>query len=252
MKDQAIRQALSATRGEGPIYRDVAEAIATLIAGGRLPPGERLPPERDLAADCGFSRVTIRKAVKLLAERGLVVQRQGSGTYVAEGAARADPPPLQVNSMSEDLRRRGQAGRSVWLTRTTGAGNPHETAALGLEPGARVTRLARLRLANERPLAIERSLLPEDVLPDPLLLDQSLYALLEQTGQRPVRAVQRITAVNLTPRDAEMLGVFAAAAGLKLERTGYAADGRAVEHTETVFRGDAYDLVIPLGTEGAA
>ena len=68
---------------------------------------------------------------------------------------------------------------------------------LGLSSSERVARLARLRIANETPLAIERASLSATVLPDPDTVTSSLYLALQRGGNRPVRAVQRISAANL-------------------------------------------------------
>jgi GntR family transcriptional regulator len=61
-----------------------------------------------------------------------------------------------------------------------------------------------------------------------------------------VRAVQRISAANLGPRDAELLGVTPGAAGLRIERIGYLANGKVVEFTRSLYRGDAYDFAVEL------
>ena len=50
---------------------------------GELKPGSRLPPERELARDCGVAYDTVRRAAALLRERGLIVTVHGRGTYVA-------------------------------------------------------------------------------------------------------------------------------------------------------------------------
>ncbi|TAG14133.1 MAG: UTRA domain-containing protein, partial [Rhodobacterales bacterium] len=84
------------------------------------------------------------------------------------------------------------------------------------------------------------------VLPEPALVETSLYAHLQTTGHRPVRAVQRISAANLGPRDASLLSVPPGAAGLKIERIGYLASGRVVEFTRSLYRGDAYDFAVEL------
>jgi GntR family transcriptional regulator len=118
--------------------------------------------------------------------------------------------------------------------------------ALGLGAGDRVARLERVRRSDGVPLAIERASLPTQVLPDPEAVGTSLYALLETFGQRPVRAVQRISAANLGPRDAELLGVAPGAAGLRIERIGYLGNGRVVEFTRSIYRGDAYDFAVEL------
>jgi GntR family transcriptional regulator, N-acetylglucosamine utilization regulator len=74
----------------------------------------------------------------------------------------------------------------------------------------------------------------------------SLYAVLAERGLRPVRAVQRISAANLGPRDAGLLEVPIGAAGLRIERVSYLPSGRVVEFTRSLYRGDAYDFAAEL------
>lgn len=252
MIDAVIQRAIAAQQSAQPRYQGVALALHALIMSGGLPTGTRLPPERELSALSGLSRVTIRKAVQILAEKGILVQRQGSGTYVAASLPKAQPSAMPILSLTEDLRRRGQAGRTVWLSRKLGPGSLRDCAGLGLPEGAPILRLTRLRLANEQPLAVERSVLPADVLPDPAILGQSLYDTLTERGLRPVEVHQSISAINVSPRDAEMLGLLPAAAALRITRCGKAAGGRIVEMTEATLRGDAYDYRLTLGGEGEA
>ena len=219
-----------------------------------MKPGEPLPPERDLAGLTGLSRVTVRKAVQALVQSGWVVQRRGSGTFVAPQVERVEQALSLLTSFSEDMERRGKSVRSVWLARAVHAPSPEEMMALGLAARDRVARLERVRLADEVPLAIERAALSTAILPDPKLVDASLYAVLAQRGMRPVRAVQRISAANLGARDAALLEVPVGAAGLRIERISYLATGRVVEFTRSLYRGDAYDfaaeLAIPPEQEG--
>ena len=63
---------------------------------------------------------------------------------------------------------------------------------------------------------------------------------------RPVKAMQRISAINLEPREAELLGVVEGAAGLSIERVSYLKSGRVAELTRSLYRGDAYDFVAEL------
>jgi GntR family transcriptional regulator len=118
----------------------------------------------------------------------------------------------------------------------------------------RVARLERVRMADDVPLAIERATLSAEMLPDPEAVESSLYAALSARGLRPVRAVQRISAANLGVRDAGLLEVPVGAAGLRIERISYLPNGRVVEFTRSLYRGDAYDfaaeLTLPAETEG--
>ena len=118
--------------------------------------------------------------------------------------------------------------------------------ALGLGAGDRVARLERVRSSDGVPLAIERASLSQHILPDPGQVSDSLYAMLESLGQRPVRAVQRISAANLNAKDAELLGVQPGVAGLRIERISYLPSGKVVEFTRSLYRGDAYDFAVEL------
>lgn len=232
--------------GAGPLYLQLQRRINDAVLLGRLKSGDSLPPEREMAAMTGLSRVTVRKAVEGLVATGRLVQRRGSGTFVAPPVERMEQALSLLTSFTEDMARRGKSVESQWISRKLAAPAPEEIMALGLGAGDLVARLERVRCSDGVPLAIEHASLPPMVLPDPSVVTGSLYAVLQQGGHRPVRAVQRITAANLNPRDAQLLGVAAGTAGLKIERIGYLANGRVVEFTRSLYRGDAYDFAVEL------
>jgi GntR family transcriptional regulator len=230
----------------GPLYLRLRRWIEAAIAGGALASGDALPSERDLAKRLDLSRVTVRKAVQELVRDGVLVQRHGSGTFVAPQPQRVEQSLSRLTSFAEDMARRGMPVTSFWLERGLAAATPEEIAALGLATASQVARIARLRLSGELPLAIERASLSADILPDPQAIGTSLYAHLEARGHRPVRAVQRIRAVAVDPADARLLELPAGAAVLQIERTSFAASGAALEFTRSIYRGDTYDFVAEL------
>jgi GntR family transcriptional regulator len=230
----------------GPLYVQLRRRIESGIATGALAPDAALPPEREIAALTGLSRVTVRKAIAELAAKGAIVQRQGSGSRIAARAARVEQSLSRLTSFTEDMSRRGLTSESRWLERGFFLPSPDEVLALGLGAGDQVARLSRLRLADGRPMAIERAALAPDVLPDPLSVTRSLYEVLGRLGYRPVRAVQKISAINLPDADAALLDVAPQAAGLRIERVSYLPSGRVAEFTRSIYRGDAYDFVAEL------
>lgn len=232
--------------GSGPLYLQLQRRIAEAIATGRLIPGDSLPAERDMATMTGLSRVTVRNAIQALVASGQLVQRRGSGTFVAQKVERLEQALSLLTSFTEDMARRGKSVDSQWISRQIDAPAPEEVMALGLSGDERVARLERVRRSDGVPLAIERASIPASVLPDPGAVQGSLYLALEAVGKRPVRAVQRISAANLGPRDAALLEVPAGVAGLRIERIGYLASGRVVEFTRSLYRGDAYDFAVEL------
>lgn len=230
----------------GPLYLQLKRWIEDAVSSGAIKPGDALPSERDLAQKVDVSRVTVRKAVQHLVRDGILVQRHGSGTFVAPQQHRVEQSLSQLTSFTEDMARRGMAVTSVWLDRGLYAPSPEETMVLGLSPGEQTARISRLRVSGDTPLAIERASLSSSTLPDPAAVGASLYALLEKRGQRPVRAIQRIRAANLGEEDAGLLDVPAGVAALYIERIAYLASGKVVEFTRSVYRGDTYDFVAEL------
>ncbi|HEY4128952.1 MAG TPA: GntR family transcriptional regulator [Gammaproteobacteria bacterium] len=232
--------------GAAPAYLRLRRALRQQVEGGQLGPGQSLPSERDLAEQLGLSRVTVRKALAGLVENGVLVQRQGAGTFVAE---RIVKPLSKMTSFSEDLKARGLNPRSVFLERSIGEVTPEEAMALNLSPGSLVVRLHRLRYAGTEPLAVERSAIPQAILKDPERVVDSLYEALETLGCRPVRALQRLRAVNLNAAQAKQLQLPVGSAALAVERRSFLEDGRLVEFTSSWYRGDAYDFVAELQAE---
>lgn len=232
--------------GSGPLYLQLRQRLEEEIRNGALKPGAPLPSEREIAEICDVSRVTVRKAVQSLVRDGFVIQRRGSGTTVARQVERVEQSLSRLTSFSEDMVRRSMTARSTWIERGVFPASPKEMMALGLRADAQVARIARLRLANDIPLAIERAALSTQYLPDPERIQHSLYETLAETGNKPVRAIQRISAVNLGADDASLLDVSEGSAGLSIERISYSSQGAAIEFTRSIYRGDAYDFVAEL------
>lgn len=246
LADQIFGTMKGAGSNGAPLYLRLKRSIEDAVRSGVIGPGDALPSERDIAARADISRVTVRKAVQDLVQAGLLVQRHGSGTFVARPVERVEQSLSLLTSFTEDMARRGMSLRSEWLDRGIYAPSPDEMMVLGLSPQESVARVSRLRIADGTPLAIERATLSVAALPDPLAVGSSLYAALEKTGSRPVRAIQRISATNLGAADARLLDLPSGAAGLHIERISYLASGRVVEFTRSVYRGDTYDFVAEL------
>ena len=239
----STREPLKST---GPLYLKLRQMLEQAIQNNLLKHGEALPPERDLADQAGVSRVTVRKAVDDLVKDGLLVRRHGSGTFVEKPVAKVEQSLSHLTSFTEDMARRGLIARAEWLDKGIYTPSPNEIMTLGLSAGVRIARLERLRIADDRPLAIERASISTEFLPDPEAVTTSLYDILGKIGARPVRAVQRISACNLKETDAALLHMPVGAAGLSIERISYLLSGRVVELTKSIYRGDAYDFVADL------
>jgi len=226
-----------------PLYLQLERALREALDKRILNPDDALPPERDLADELDVSRITVRKAIEGLVNEGLLVRRRGSGNFVA---ARVEKNFSKLTSFSEDMRARGRSPHSVWLKRSEGAVTPEEAMTMRLSPGTPVFRFQRIRYADDVPMALETCTVEASALSTLNAVDASLYEALERAGNRPVRALQRLRAVLLSAEQAKLLKAHAGEAGLMVERIGFLSDGRAIEFSQSYYRGDIYDFVAEL------
>ena len=223
-----------------PLYLQVANMLSDGIAGGEWRANQALPSERVLSDMVAVSRVTARKAIDMLCERGMLTRKRGSGTYITP---KLEQPLSRLTSFSEELRQRGFTAGSRWLQRDIGSAAPLELLSLGLSPHMPVARLRRLRTADEVVMAIETTTIPALYMPDPQQVTDSLYGYLESRGTIPMRALQHIRAVNASAEQARLAKIREGEAMLHITRVSYLDNGAAVELTHSYCRSDYYEFV---------
>ncbi|AXB79710.1 GntR family transcriptional regulator [Novosphingobium sp. P6W] len=226
-----------------PLYLQLARSLREHISSGGIDPGSALPSERDLSEMAGMSRVTVRKGIEQLIDEGVLFRKQGSGTFVAR---RIEAPGAKLSSFSDDTRSRGEDPGVVWIYKSYAQPTEEEAAALDVLTTAKVARLGRVRLAGGEPLAIEHAVIPAVFMPDLESLGDSLYQALESHGFRPTSGTQRVRASLATPTEAGILCVEQNSEVLRIERKTRIPDGRIVEFTRSVYRGDRYEFVTEL------
>jgi GntR family transcriptional regulator len=233
----------AARHGNSPMYMRLAKDLRQQLDEGKIGTGEALPSERDLCEIMGASRVTVRKAIELLIEEGLLIRRQGSGTFVMP---RIQAPGSYLSSFSEDAEARGEKTGIIWMIKLVVVASEEETRILDLPPASDVARLSRVRMANGEPLAIENAVVPAEMLPDIESLGGSLYEALAERGNRPVTGQQKIRAALAGPTEASLLSIPEKSEILRIERLTRRADGRPVEFTRSAYRGERYEFVSEL------
>lgn len=215
-----------------------------------LRPGDLLPSERVLAQRLGVARMTVRQELGRLVTDGLVVRRQGQGTFVAE------PKLVQsdhIRSFSEDMRARGKEPGARLLAIGVEEADPLVVARLGLSPGAQVVHVVRVRTGDGEPIALERANLPADRFPglaEEDLTKVSLYELIERRWNvRLHRAEQRISAVLPDPEDARLLETSPALPAFLIERVTRDVDDEVIEYGRSLYRADRYEVLMNVYRE---
>lgn len=236
-------------RAGGPVWARIEASLRERIESGELGPGQRLPAERDMARQLGVSRMTVRQALAVLAERGLVERGVGQGTFVS-GAGKVVHDLCRPIGLTEVVARHGLvAGARVLEARERGASDI-VAAALGLPEDAPVVRLRRLRSAGGRPIAIEDSWLPAFLVPGLLEhdLSGSLSALLrEDYGLIAGDSEERLEPVAAGAFEARVLGVTLGAPLMLVERVVRTAASVPMEFARHRHRGDRSRFVVRSG-----
>jgi GntR family transcriptional regulator len=214
------------------------------IDSGQLPPHAQLPSERDLCQQYGVSRTTVRKALAQLLYKGRIYTSVGKGTYVAAQTLHEELQPL--SSFTDDVRRRGMRAGTRILEAEIVPASDALAARLQVPQGAEVVRLYRLRLADDMPIALQRTHLPHHLCPDILqhdLSSRSLFELLRTEYHLHMAGADTdIEAVLARPEEARLLQLSDPAAVLISEQTTYLDTDAVIELTRSVFRGDRYKL----------
>lgn len=241
----------------GPTAQRVRDLLTVQIQQGALRPGERLATERDLASQLGVSRSTVRQALAALEAAGEVrrVPGRGGGTFVHGRKVERDLS--RVVGVPTLLRAQGMTSGSRILSTAIVVADEETTAALGLDPGAYVVDVIRIRLADGSPISLEHARLPAQRFPKllELPLGGSLYELLaEHYDTEPGEAEERIEVSPASEDEALILATEKGAPLLSIRRTTRDSTGKVFEYSHDLFRADRTMITVrtPAAARGEA
>jgi GntR family transcriptional regulator len=233
--------ATNESNSHAPLYFRIQQDILNQIQKGTLKPGQQLPTGAQLARHYKVSRITIKRAQDELVRLGLVFRQQGRGTFVAL------PRIREISgfcSFSEDIRAKGLVPSSkVLIFKKI---NPEKDICnkLDIEEGETAYLLKRLRLASEKPVAVETAYLPCNFFPDLLkedLENNSLYTILKLKYKIiPTWADAEIEAAESTEEEASLLKIKIMQPVLIARRSTLTAGFKVIEVVKSVYRGDRF------------
>jgi len=238
-------------RSPTPLYHQLKAVLLEAIQSGHWKPDDQLPTESELATRYGVSKITVREALRELAQMRYVRREQGRGTFVAR--TQLEQGPRELTSFTEEMRRRGYRSSSRVLAREVIPAKGRVAEKLELAEGEQVFRLRRLRIANDRPLGIQTAYLPLRLVPgvEKRSFDsRSLYEVLrKEYNLAPARARETHSAVAVDAETAALLGIPKRSPVMAVERISFLAGGDPLELVESVMRGDQYQIVLELVSE---
>jgi GntR family transcriptional regulator len=215
-----------------PAYRRIADELARRIEAGAYQPEQRLPGEAEVCAEFGVSRITVKKALEILVDRGFIIRLVGKGTFVSRRGRR--PIVLRALGSLEDLMAEGEESLLEVLSRGEVPAPPEVAEELQVAVGTSVLRVEGRR-SRERPFKYQVAYLAPSVAArlDPAidLSHSSIIAVIEaKLGIALGEADQRIDAALPTPRIAGILRISTRTPVLVARRTYYAKTGEPVEY----------------------
>jgi DNA-binding GntR family transcriptional regulator len=231
----------------GPQYLALRDQMALNIESGTVPPGTKLPSERQLQTDTGAARGTIREALFQLEAEGLIYRRDRSGWYVSPAAVTYDP--TRWAGFMTYVTEQGRTPATETLSKEGLAAPATVAEIFGVAPGTILHTIRRRRLIDGRPVLAERIIVDPALAPDLLghSLDGSLtHILTTHYGVKVARNCVDMRPCALVKTDADALGVKSGTPGLLVMRTSYDASGRVVEYDQEYWRHDAIRVHVDL------
>ena len=213
------------------------------IATGRLTPGERLAPERQLGARLDVARNTLRRALADLAARGLIEARDRSGWFV-NGRGVTIETISGPRGLTDWAAVHGLAVSSKVIVAHIREADEVEAGALRIPVSSQIFELERVRIVEGQPLSLDRSILVPSVAPALDGLDfsaRSLYQTIrEERAIEPSRAECLLRAITTDRRTADLLGLTEGDPLLELSETVFDQYGEPLEYGRHLNRGDRY------------
>ncbi|RWZ58780.1 GntR family transcriptional regulator [Halobacillus fulvus] len=228
-----------------PLYRRIAQKIKQEIENGHWQAGEAIPTELHLSEQYGASRVTVRQAIKVLVNEGLLEKVQGSGTYVKE--QKIEHNIFELVSFTEEMRSLNKEPVNRVLDFQLIEPTDHVRRMLRLSEGEKVFYVRRQRVVDDIPYVLEDTYLPVSLFPNLSygIMTGSKYDYIEkEVGMKIKDSFQEVIPILPDQNIAEALTVEEGTPILKIQSYSVFEDGTVFEYSENHFKSDEYKFTL--------
>lgn len=243
---------LSLERNNIPLYFQLEQIIKSKIITGEFMPGEQIPTEKDLCEIYGVSSITSRQAILNLVQEGLLIRRQGKGTFVKEGLTDIKTiKTLQLSGDLSDMIPDGLKTQKVKVLDIIKIKTPKKVAKLlDIEEGKEVVRVRRTRSDNSISTSYTKNYFPleigERIKKEDLYLYPPLYILKEHLRIPISGGIQYIEAIVADYDIASALSVIISSPILYFETIIFDSRKKPVEFIQAFYRSDLFRFAVKL------
>lgn len=210
------------------VVDQVDEVLLERIREGTYPAGSRMPSESELSDELGVSRATVRTVLAKLAINGLIIRKQGDGTYINARVREVNAHSGNLWDLVELIESNGYKPTIQSLSIERRRATEKEAEILAVEPGDELLSMCRLFLANGRPAILANNVSPLSLLREPIeSIDGSLHIrdiLQQYCRQRIGFAITDIRSGMISSETQRILGGEAGRTILELQVAFYAKD----------------------------
>ncbi len=224
-------------------YKIIENYILNQVESGQLKPGDQIETEIQLSNKFSIGRITVNKALNLLANNGILKRIPGKGSFVAEKIITKNSK--SHNSFTEDMAALGKKAGSILLEYKVVKASelPHIAEKFNISNNDYIHYFSRVRTANDKPIALSYTYINALIVPsiDVKALEGSLKQQLLNTGLN-LNGLREITMSShlATPEQKKLLNVGTVAL-LKNSHISYTVEGIPFEYNETYYLGDYYE-----------
>lgn len=240
-----------------PLYVQIENLIEEKILSSEYLPGEQLPSERKLAETYGVNRMTVKKALNLLVQKGTLIRKQGSGTFVKQHGVNDklyfDLSFTETQSsagITELFKTKGIEVENRVLGTEVIEGFPYLAKKLNLKTTEQIFVLNRVRETEKNPFAIEHSYIPYSIFSDATTIDFKtigLYDYMKSKKHQPVDVLQRIQILNASSKEARLMKIVKGSLLFFIQYISLDKQNNIVEYTESYLNPDEIKLKFTIG-----
>jgi len=230
-----------------PIYHQLEEYIKQLIENGDLKPGDMIPSEREYADKYKVSRMTIRQAIVNLVNERYLYRVKGKGTFIME--QKLEQSLHGLTSFSEDMKSRGMKASSKLISFEIIPADLKLADQLSIQEHGPVYEIKRIRLAEEVPMALERTYISANKVKGLTeeIVQHSLYEYIEENLKLKIaKGTQVIEAAIVNSEEVEYLQIPKQSPIMLIQRKTSLEDGTVFEVVKSSYRADRYKFMIDL------